>query len=54
MPRLLGKPPVRSELVYLLVGLDREYVERKPAEAWETYCARAILQHFSRPEPAAG
>ena len=49
LPQLLGKPPVRSELVYLLVRLDKEYIERKPPEAWETYYARAILQHFSSP-----
>src|SRR5262249_6418610 len=47
LPQLLGKPPVRSELVYLLVRLDKEYIERKPPEAWETYYARGILQHFS-------
>ena len=49
LPQLLGVPPVRSELVYLLVGLDKQYVEQKPAEAWETYYARAILEHFSTP-----
>jgi hypothetical protein len=37
LPQLLGSQPVRSELVYLLVRLDKEYVERKPAEACETY-----------------
>lgn len=51
LPQLLGKAPVRSELVYLLVRLDKEYTERKPPEAWETYYARAILQHFSSPGP---
>ena len=49
LPQLLGAPPVRSELVYLLVGLDKQYVERKPAEPWERYYARAILEHFSKP-----
>jgi hypothetical protein len=51
LPQLLGKPPVRSELIYLLVRLDKEYIERKPSEAWETYYAREILEHFSRPGP---
>jgi hypothetical protein len=32
LPQVLGKPPVRSELVYLLVRLDKEYVARKPEE----------------------
>jgi hypothetical protein len=53
LPQLLGTPLVRSELVYLLVRLDKEYGERKPTEAWETYYARAILEHFTRPEPRA-
>jgi hypothetical protein len=51
LPQLLGAPMVRSELVYLLVRLDKEYVEREPAEPWETYYARAIVEHFTRPEP---
>jgi hypothetical protein len=51
LPQVLGKAPVRSELVYLLVRLDREYVERKPEEAWETYYARTIVEHFSTGGP---
>jgi len=51
LPQLLGAPMVRSEVVYLLVRLDKEYVEREPAEPWETYYARAIVEHFSRPGP---
>ena len=47
LPQLLETPPVRSELVYLLVRLDKEYVERSPAEPWETYYARAIAEHFA-------
>jgi len=54
LSQLLGKALVRSELVYLLVRLDKEYGARKPAEAWETYYARAIVQHFSGQETAAG
>jgi Aminotransferase class-V len=54
LPTLVGRQPVRSELVYLLVRLDREYVERKPTEAWETYYARAIVDHFSTPTGAGG
>jgi len=54
LPRVLGTPPVRSELVYLLVGLDREYVRRSPAEPWETYYATAIVEHFSKPRTAPG
>jgi len=49
LPRALGNTPVRSELVYLLVKLDKEYAEQKPVEPWETYYARALVEHFSRP-----
>ncbi len=54
LPQVLGAAPVRSELVYLLVSLDKEYVLQKPAEAWETYYARAILEHLSGPGSALG
>jgi hypothetical protein len=47
LPDLLGARPVRSELTYLLVRLDKEYLERHPAERWEDYYARALVDHFS-------
>lgn len=46
LPDLLGGAPVRSELVYMLVRLDKDYTDRQPAEPWEDYYARALLQHF--------
>ncbi len=46
LPDLLGRTPVRSELVYMLVRLDKEYSEQKPAESWEDYYAKAISEHF--------
>jgi len=48
LPDLLGKPPVRSELVYMLVRLDKEYAEGKPAEPWPDFYAAALLEHFSQ------
>ena len=42
LPTLLGRRPVRSELVYLLVLVDREYTERQPGEPWTEYYARRI------------
>jgi len=48
LPDLLGKPPVRSELVYMLVRLDKEYTERHPDERWEDYYARELIAHFGR------
>jgi hypothetical protein len=47
LPELLGARPVRSELVYMLVRLDKEYTEQQRAEPWEDYYARALLEHFS-------
>jgi hypothetical protein len=38
--------PVRSELVYELVRLDREFNASKPDEPWERYYARQLLQRF--------
>jgi hypothetical protein len=47
LPRLLGRRPVRSELVYLLVLLDKEVTEQQPSESWEQYYARRIAEHFA-------
>ena len=47
LPELLGKAPVRSELVYLLVQLDKDFVADDPKESWEDYYASRILKHFA-------
>ncbi len=47
LPQLLGVTPVRSELVYLLVRLDKEYGEQPRAERWEDYYARELITHFA-------
>lgn len=47
LPALLGGKAVRSELTYLLVSLDKEYTAGQPAEPWEDYYARRILDHFN-------
>lgn len=46
LPDLLGARPVRSELTYLLVRLDKEYTERNPSERWEDWYAGELLDHF--------
>ena len=48
LPVLLGVKPVRSELVYLLVSLEKDYTARQPGDTWESYYAQRILGHFSR------
>jgi hypothetical protein len=47
LPHLLGRPPVRSELVYLLVSLDKEHTSLSAPEPWEDYYARRIVEHFA-------
>jgi hypothetical protein len=47
LPDLLGKPPVRSELVYMLVSLDKEYGDATPSEPWPDYYAARLVKHFS-------
>ena len=42
---------MRSDLIYLLVSLDKEYTAGAPGEAWETYYARQMIRHF---QPAGG
>jgi hypothetical protein len=48
LPALLGVKPVRSELIYLLVGFDKEYTAGQPGEPWESYYAQRIHGHFNR------
>jgi hypothetical protein len=49
LPGLLDGKPVRSELTYLLVSLDKQYTAEAPSEPWETYYAGRILRHFRPP-----
>jgi hypothetical protein len=49
LPQLLGAKPVRSQLVFALVGLDREYTASRPPEPWEAFYARRLLEHFGPP-----
>jgi hypothetical protein len=46
LPDLLGARPVRSELIYLLVSLDKQFAAETPDEPWEIYYARRVLRHF--------
>lgn len=50
LPSLLGTKPVRSELTYLLVSLDKDYTAGHPAAPWETYYAERIFDHFGPPK----
>ena len=46
LPDLLDVKPVRSELVYMLVRLDKKYTMESPEEKFEEYYARGLLEHF--------
>jgi hypothetical protein len=46
LPQLLGSPPVRSELVYTLVALDREYSAASPDARWEDWYAERLLERL--------
>jgi hypothetical protein len=46
LPDRLGATPVRSELIYQLVGLDKEYTATAPAERWETFYAQRLIGSF--------
>jgi hypothetical protein len=47
LPEILGRKPVRSELVYMLVQLERDYSNANPDERWEDFYARGLVEGFS-------
>ncbi|MGI8422105.1 MAG: hypothetical protein ACR2MU_07600 [Gaiellaceae bacterium] len=47
LPDLLGAKPIRSELVYVLVQKDKEFVTRDPGGRWQDFYATAFVDHFS-------
>lgn len=48
LPDLLEVKPVRSELVYMLVRLEKRYTMESPDEKWEDFYARGLLEHFRK------
>jgi hypothetical protein len=46
LPEILGTRPVRSELVWLLVSLDKAYTEASPETPWPQWYAERVLAHF--------
>ena len=46
LPALLPTKPVRSELTYMLVRLDREYAEESRDEPWQRWYAQRLVEHF--------
>ena len=44
LPQLLGITPVRSELVWMLVSLDKEYTNATPDVPWPQWYAHRRLR----------
>ncbi len=44
---VLGVRPVRSELTYMLVRLNKDYVTQGLDEPWEDYYARELVNYFT-------
>jgi hypothetical protein len=44
---MVGTRPIRSELTYVLVGLDQEYLQTKPSERWEDLYAVQLMRRFA-------
>jgi hypothetical protein len=47
LPEILGAKPVRSELVWMLVELDREYTAASPEDPWPRWYADRIVERFT-------
>jgi hypothetical protein len=47
LSQLLRVKPVRSELVYALVDLDKRYLREQPLEPWPQFYARDLAARFS-------
>jgi hypothetical protein len=43
---ILGARLTKSELVYLLVALDREVQREAPGANWQSYYARTLVQRY--------
>jgi hypothetical protein len=48
LPEVLATAPVRSELTWMLVQLDKEYTAASPAEKWEDWYAVRLVDSFGR------
>lgn len=46
LPSIVGSAPARSELVYMLVKLDKDHTASGAAERWPEFYAIRLLEHF--------
>ena len=47
LPNLLGAAPVRSELTWMLVQLDKDYTAGVSDDRWEDWYAERLVSHFA-------
>jgi hypothetical protein len=47
LPQILGTTPVRSEFVWMLVQLDKDYTKTSPDAAWPDWYAERIVERFA-------
>ena len=47
LPDLLARKPVRSELTWLLVQLERDHAATAPDASWEDWYAQRIVEYFA-------
>ena len=47
LPEILGTSPIRSEFVWLLVNLDRDYKITTGETPWPTWYAERIVEQFA-------
>jgi len=47
LPVILGTTAVRSELVWLLVQLDKDFTASNPDAPWPNWYAERVLAHFA-------
>ena len=46
LPQFLRTKPVRSELTWLLVSMDKEYTASQPDTPWPQWYAERIVERF--------
>ena len=46
LPQILGTAPVRSEFVWLLVELDKQYARTNPELPWPQWYAERVVERF--------
>ncbi|MGH9026666.1 MAG: hypothetical protein ACRDWD_11230 [Acidimicrobiia bacterium] len=48
LPDLLGAKPVRSELTWMLVQLDKDYGAQNIQAPWPQWYATRLMEHFGK------